>query len=448
MKQKTFYIRTFGCQMNFHDSEKISGLLISEQFSDVENPANADVIIFNTCSIRQKAEQKFFSELGKIKALKKKNPNLKIIVAGCIAQHQGDKIFERASHVDYVVGPQNIGIIKDIINQDNRFVSFIEDNSSITELEIPAYRKSIISAMVNIMYGCNNFCSYCVVPYTRGREKSRATQSIINEIKKLADNGYKEILLLGQNVNSYYSDTDFPGLLKKINDIKGIERIRFVTSHPKDLSDDLIFSIRDLEKVCEHIHLPLQSGSNKILSLMNRKYTYEDYLEKIEKLRKNVPKIAITSDIIAGFPKESDEDHIQTIRALKEIEFDGIFSFKFSPRKGTFAAELDGQIPDEIKAKRLYEILELQNLITEKKNRTLKGSVEDILIEDFYEKDKNKLIGRTRSNKIVIIPKYKNINIGDIVKIKITETHRHSLEGDLLKHEDFHLNTRVQNQSG
>ncbi len=432
MKERAYYIRTFGCQMNFHDSEKISGLLKSEHFSETDSPSKADVVIFNTCSIRQKAEQKFFSELGKIKSLKKKNPNLKVIVAGCIAQHHGEKIFERAAYVDYVVGPQNINLIKDIIRQDERLISFTEDNPLIAELEMPAYRKNTVTAMVNIMYGCNNFCSYCIVPYTRGREKSRAAQSIVSEIQELAHKGYKEVLLLGQNVNSYHSDIDFPGLLKKINEINGIERIRFVTSHPKDLSEKLIFSIRDLEKVCEHIHLPLQSGSNKILSLMNRKYTYEDYVKKIEKLRKNIPKIAITSDIIAGFPQESDEDHRQTIRALKEIEFDGIFSFRFSHRKGTVAAELHGQVPDEIKAQRLSEIIEVQNLITDKKNGSLRGMIEEVLIEGFYEKDKNMLMGRTRTNKIVVLPNRKNVFIGEIIKVKIIKPHRHSLEGEYI----------------
>lgn len=432
MQQKKVYIRTFGCQMNFHDSEKILGLFKSENFLETDSPLESDIVVFNTCSIRQKAEQKFFSELGKIKALKKKNPDLKVIVAGCIAQQQKEEIFKRANFVDFVVGPQNINAFKEIIQSRQKKIAFTDENQYISEFEIPAFRKSAVSVMVNIMYGCNNFCSYCIVPYTRGREKSRATVSILDEIKKLADTGYKEVLLLGQNVNSYHSDTDFPGLLKKINNINGIERIRFVTSHPKDLSDDLIFSIRDLDKVCEHIHLPLQSGSNKILKLMNRRYSYEDYLKKIEKLKKNIPKIAITSDIIAGFPQETDEDHNQTINALKEIQFDGVFAFKFSPRKGTVAANLDGQIPEKIKLERLYEIIDLQNSITEKKNSMLKNSIEEILIEGKDEKDKTFLTGRTRSNKIVLLPEnIKRIKEGELVKVKIVETHRHSLVGIL-----------------
>jgi tRNA-2-methylthio-N6-dimethylallyladenosine synthase len=433
MKQKKVYIRTFGCQMNFHDSEKILGLFKSKNFMEADSPSEGDIIIFNTCSIRQKAEQKFFSELGKIKSLKKKNPRLKVIVAGCIAQHQKDEIFKKANFVDFVVGPQNINVFKDIAQSEQRAIAYTDENPYISEVEIPTFRKSTVSAMVNIMYGCNNFCSYCIVPYTRGKEKSRASKAILDEIKMLADSGYKEVLLLGQNVNSYKSDTDFPGLLKKINTINGIERIRFVTSHPKDLSDELIFSIRDLDKVCEHIHLPLQSGSTKILRLMNRKYTYDDYLRKIEKLKKNIPKIAITSDIIAGFPQETDEDHKQTIKALKEIEFDGIFAFKYSPRKGTVAADLEGQIPNEIRSERLYEIIDLQNSITEKKNSMLKDSVEEVLIERKEEKGKTKFIGRTRSNKIVLLSDSVRLNEGDIIKVKIIETHRHNLYGTLIE---------------
>lgn len=433
MQKRKVYIRTFGCQMNFHDSEKILGLFKSEDFLEADSPSEGDVIIFNTCSIRQKAEQKFFSELGKIKALKKKNPDLKVIVAGCIAQHQKKDIFKKANFVDYVIGPQNINVFKDIIRSEQKRIAYTDENPYISEVEIPAFRKSTVSAMVNIMYGCNNFCSYCIVPYTRGREKSRATVTILEEIKMLADRGYKEVLLLGQNVNSYQSDTDFPGLLKKINNINGIERIRFVTSHPKDLSDELIFAIRDLDKVCEHIHLPLQSGSNKILKLMNRGYSYEEYLKKIEKLKKNIPKIAITSDIIAGFPQETDEDHKQTIRALKEIQFDGIFAFKFSPRKGTAASILDGQIPDKIRAERLYEIINIQNSITEEKNSILKDSVEEVLVDGKDEKDRNKYTGRTRSNKIVIISDAnREVKEGQIVMVKIIKTQRHSLVGALI----------------
>jgi tRNA-2-methylthio-N6-dimethylallyladenosine synthase len=417
--------------MNVHDSEKMAGILKLEGYTETDSAKNADIVIFNTCSIRQKAEQKFFSELGRIKALKKRRPDLKIAVAGCIAQQEGSKIIERASYVDYVVGPQNIHILRDIATSEAGSI-YTEDNPHITDVDIPADRRDNVRAWVNIMYGCNNFCSYCIVPYTRGRERSRASQSIINEIKDLAEKGYKEVTLLGQNVNSYKSNVDFPGLLKEINKIEGIKRIRFVTSHPKDISDELIYAIRDLDKVCEHIHLPLQSGSSKILALMNRKYTYDDYMKKIEQLKREIPEIAITSDIIAGFPQETDEDHNHTIKALKEVEFDSIFAFKFSPRPGTKASTIDGQLPDDIKSVRLSEILELQNTITERKNKELKGTIQEVLIEGVDEKSTGKFSGRTRTNKIVNIPSEDNAEPGDIITVKITRARRHSLEGEIV----------------
>ncbi len=446
---KKYYISTFGCQMNVHDSEKMAGILKSEGYTETDSAKNANIVIFNTCSIRQKAEQKFFSELGRIKSLKQKRPDLKIAVTGCIAQQEGARLLQRASHVDYVIGPQNINALKSVVavNQNAGIIA-VEDNPYIADMELPADRKDGVRAWVNIMYGCNNFCSYCIVPYTRGREKSRASQNIINEIKELSEKGYKEVTLLGQNVNSYKSNINFPELLKEINKINKIKRIRFVTSHPKDLSDDLIYAIRDLDKVCEHIHLPLQSGSSKILALMNRRYTYEDYQKKIEKLRLEIPEIAITSDIIAGFPQETDEDHKETIRALAEIEFDGIYAFKFSPRQGTKASTMNEQISDDIKSERLAKILELQNEITERKNRELKGTQEEVLVEGHDDKNTGKFKGRTRTNKIVNITLKNNIKLtdniksGDFVIVKIIGPLRHSLEGEIvyISHEDSCLN--------
>lgn len=428
---KKYYISTFGCQMNVHDSEKISGVLVSEGYTETGDPSDADVIIFNTCSIRQKAEQKFFSQLGTMKNLKKTNPALKIAVAGCIAQQQGDEIIQKAPYVDYVLGPQNINLLKDFIMNEERAVA-TQDNPYLQYSELPAERTDTVKAFVNIMYGCNNFCSYCIVPYTRGREKSRAAVSIIKEITGLAERGYKEVTLLGQNVNSYQSELNFPRLLKEISKIDGIERIRFVTSHPKDISEDLIFAIRDLNKVCEHIHLPLQSGSSRVLELMNRSYTYNDYLKKVQMLRKEIPDIAITSDIIAGFPQETDEDHALTIHALKEIRFDGIFAFKYSQRTGTSASQMEEQIDDNIKSNRLYEILDIQNDITENKNREMEGTTQEILIEGLSEKSHYKVTGRTRTNKIFIAPVRNDIKPGDLVMGLINKANRHSLIGNFI----------------
>lgn len=416
--------------MNVHDSEKIAGVLSQEGLSMTTNPKEADVIIFNTCSIRKKAEQKFFSELGRIKHLKRKKPDLKIAVAGCIAQHRGEEIFKRASHVDIVFGPQNIHRLKELLmSQGNAIAN--EDNPDVAEIDLPVLRRDQGRAWVSIMYGCDNFCSYCVVPYTRGREKSRPSENIIKEIKELAEQGFREITLLGQNVNSYKSSLDFPGLLRAINSIDGIERIRFVTSHPKDLSIELITAIRDLDKVCEHIHLPLQSGSSKILKLMNRGYDYDEYKRKVDLLRKEVEGIAITTDIIAGFPGETEEDHAHTINALRDIEYDGIFAFKYSPREGTVASKMEGQLDDETKQRRLQEILDIQDSITLKINKKLEGSIQDVLIEGKSETNPSMLTGRTRTNKIV------NFRAGEyyagmIIPVRIIEAKRHSLLGEIL----------------
>lgn len=413
--------------MNVHDSEKILGVLEPEGFLQTDNPRSADLIIFNTCSIRQKAEQKFYSELGRIKSYKKLNPRLKIAVAGCIAQQEGKNIFKRAPHVDFVFGPQNIRALKHFV-ADGYVPVAIEENPLIATEDLPARRSAGISAWVTIMYGCNNFCSYCVVPYTRGRERSRPSEHIVAEVSKIAEEGFREITLLGQNVNSYESDVDFPCLLRKLDRVGGIERIRFVTSHPKDLSTALINAIKELPKICEHIHLPLQSGSTAILKMMNRRYSFEDYIEKVSVLRAKIPDISITSDIIAGFPGETDEDHRLTLKALREIEFDGIFAFKFSPRPGTKAAKMQGNLTEEMKSERLYEILGLQNTITEKKNNALVGAIQEVLIEGPSENGNGNLTGRTRTNKIVDIWA-DDIIKGALVDVEIIKGRRHSLEG-------------------
>ncbi|MBI5187499.1 MAG: tRNA (N6-isopentenyl adenosine(37)-C2)-methylthiotransferase MiaB [Nitrospirae bacterium] len=429
---KIVYIHTFGCQMNVHDSEKMLGVLQKEGYSSTDDPCKADLIIFNTCSIRQKAEQKFYTQLGRTKFLKKKKPEMKIAVAGCIAQHEGENIFKKALYVDFVFGPQNIHMLRDLVSERTASIA-IEDNHEIAVTDLPVKRGDGVKAWVTIMYGCNNFCSYCIVPYTRGRERSRPTENIYSEVAELAEVGYKEITLLGQNVNSYSSDTDFPGLLKKLDRVGGIERIRFVTSHPKDLSDELIAAMSDLPKVCEHIHLPMQSGSSNILRLMNRGYTYEEYIRKVMRLRAKVPGISITSDIIAGFPGETEDDHLLTIKALKEIEFDGIFAFKFSPRPGTMAAAMVGHLIEVIKSERLSEILKVQDGITTRKNRSLEGTIQEIIIEGDGETDKEKLTGRTRTNKIVNIPKINpetsSGQKGAIINVEITKGRPHSLEG-------------------
>ncbi|GAB4389725.1 MAG: tRNA (N6-isopentenyl adenosine(37)-C2)-methylthiotransferase MiaB [Thermodesulfovibrionales bacterium] len=431
---KKYSIRTFGCQMNKHDSEKMAGILEAGGLAATEDRRDADIIIFNTCSVREKAEQKFLSELGKLKALKRQRPGLKVAVAGCIAQQMGEDLLKRAPHVDYVIGPQNLHLLGDLAEGSApgpRVAT--EDNPMLAEVELPAARREKSRAWVSIMYGCDNFCTYCIVPYTRGRERSRPSRSVVEEIKVLASRGCREVTLLGQNVNSYRSDTDFPELLEKIDALEGVERIRFVTSHPRDLSDALVEAMAGLPKVCEHLHLPLQSGSTRVLGMMNRGYTFEKYMERVERLREKVPGIAITTDIIAGFPSETEEDHRQTVMALERIEFDGIFAFRYSPRPGTRATGFEGQLAEDIKLRRLQEILALQDDITLRKNKLLEGTAAEVLVEGPSETDPTRLTGRTRTNKIVNFPSRPGLAEGDTVQVLIVSAMRHSLEGSLVE---------------
>jgi tRNA-2-methylthio-N6-dimethylallyladenosine synthase len=424
--RKSVYVFTYGCQMNVHDSEKMLGILSENGYILAEKPEKADLIIFNTCAIREKAEQKFYSQLGRIKRLKTKNKDLNIAVAGCVAQGAKEGLIKRAPYVDFILGPQNIYRIQDMISGKTSQAAF-EDNEDLAYIEFNAMRNSCIKAWVSIMYGCNNFCSYCVVPYTRGREVSRPSSSILDEIRNLKLGGYKEVTLLGQNVNSYRSDCGFTGLLLKIDKI-GIDRVRFVTSHPRDLSPELINAIADLPSVCEHIHLPLQAGSDSTLRMMNRGYVYREYLEKVNMLSERIPGLAITSDIIAGFPGETDEDFLCTVKALREIEFDGIFAFKYSPRKGTGAYQMENDVPDDVKSERLTEVLKIQEDITFKKNRQLEGTVQEVLLEGCSDTDKSMLTGRTRTNKIVTIAD-SGEREGSLVQVRIQRARPHSLCG-------------------
>ncbi len=432
--------------MNVHDSEKIAGIFSEAGYCETGGTDDADVIVLNTCSIREKAEQKFFSELGRLRKAKKNNPDLKIAVAGCIAQQKGKDLFRRFPYVDFVFGPDNIDILQNWVTRNTEHATpdmagrtqavALTDNPDYHVKNLPVKRAGRFRAWVSIIYGCNNFCAYCVVPYTRGRERSRPGKDIYNEVKSLAEQGFKEITLLGQNVNSYGrtfpEECDFPDLLRRIHDIDGIERIRFVTSHPRDFSEKLIKAMRDLPKVCEHLHLPLQSGSDKILHLMNRGYTYEDYKNKIDLLRNNIKDIAITTDIIVGFPGESEADFKQTATALAEIGFDGIFAFKYSRRPGTKALDLPGHVDEKVKSQRLSKVLELQESITYNKNKSLEGKVYEILTEGKSPTDGDRLTGRTRTNKIVNFYGEQDL-IGSLVNVKILEAKPHSLYGEAVQ---------------
>jgi tRNA-2-methylthio-N6-dimethylallyladenosine synthase len=433
---KSFHIITFGCQMNEHDSERMTGILEEQGCASVADAGRADMIILNTCSIREKAEQKFFSELGRLKSLKAENPGLKIVVAGCIAQQEGAGILLRAPYVDMVFGPSDISRLPSLIEQQRsgrKALVNIDGDPDYHRKRLPAARKDRLKAWVSIMYGCDNFCSYCVVPYLRGRERSRIPEEITSEVRELGRRGYKEVTLLGQNVNSYGKGlekvVDFSALLRSINEIPFIERIRFVTSHPRDLSEKLINAIRELPKVCEAIHLPVQSGSNSILTLMNRRYTREDYLDKVKRLRDAVPSIALTTDVIAGFPGETEQDFEMTMQLLSEIRYDGIFAFKYSKRPGTSAVGLAGHFDEEIKENRLDRILALQREITIQKNRELIGTTQEILL-DGRSKKGDMVTGRTRGNKTVNVSANPSL-IGDLVSVKITAAGMNSLTGQL-----------------
>jgi len=440
MKNKYLYIQTFGCQMNVHDSEQMVALLSDNGYKLTDNVKLADLILFNTCSIREKAAHKVYSELGRIGKLKKQNPELIIGVGGCLAQHLGTKFHKRVAHLDFVFGTHNIhrlpAMIASAENKREKItnVDFHKSLNSIGIYAKPA--KGSVIAFVTIMQGCNNFCSYCVVPYLRGPEISRPPAEIIEEIRKLADSGIREVTLLGQNVNSYGktlgNGLNFTALIKKIGKIAGIERIRFMTSHPRDLSEELINCFAEVEKLCEHIHLPVQSGSNRILALMNRGYTVEEYMKKVEHLRELRPQISITSDIIIGFPGETQNDYQETIDMMEKIRFDSTFSFKYSERKGTAAQKLEGKIEDGEKSRRLTQVQALQDQHTIEANLALEGSLQELLIEGKSRNSENDLMGRTSSWKIVNFKSDEGL-AGKIVKAKITKAYLHSLRGKLME---------------
>lgn len=435
MKSKSFHIITFGCQMNEHDSERMAGLLEGQGYAPAPSAEAAEMIILNTCSIRQKAEQKFYSELGRLRSLKDGNPDLRIAVAGCIAQQEGENLLSRAPHVDLVFGPSDIAGLPALLEKTAGSRSPVIETGGDPEYHrknIRTSRSGRVKAWVSIMYGCDNFCSYCVVPFLRGRERSRPAQDIVREVRDLVQQGYREVTLLGQNVNSYgkgsEEEIDFPALLRMVNDETGIERIRFVTSHPKDLSDGLIRAVSGLPKVCEAVHLPVQSGSDTVLAAMNRKYTTAEYLDNVRRLRDAVPGIAVTTDIITGFPGETDRDFEKTIDILRAVEYAGIFAFKYSKRPNTAALGLDGHLPESVKEQRLSQVLALQGEITIRKNRKYAGTVQEVLV-DGRSKKGGKLTGRTRSNKAVNFSGPESL-IGSIVNVRITSAGVNSFSGE------------------
>ncbi len=432
---KKCHIITFGCQMNEYDSQTMAQLL-KDEYQPTAFMEEADLIIINTCSIRQKAEHKLYSLLGRLKRLKKKRPNLKIGVAGCVAQQIGEKLFEKMPHVDFVIGPQGLYKLPQLIKLLEGGLKHLSETNLASDFKIPFVnaplpKKGQIRGFVTIMQGCDNFCTYCIVPYVRGRETSRPSTDILKEIESLVKQGVKDITLLGQNVNSYgkkgpHKDISFPELLTLIDKNFGEEiRLRFTTSHPKDLSEELIDCFGSLRSLCEHLHLPVQSGSNKILKAMNRHYKIEDYLSKVNKLKKICPDITITTDLIVGFPGESHEDFLKTLELLKAVRFDQAFAFKYSERPGTAAEDFKDKVSEEVKSERLTKLLELQNQIGLEQYKKMEAKTVEVLIESHQDK---KLVGRTRGNHIVNLIGDEEL-VGRLLNVYIERACHHSLNG-------------------
>jgi tRNA-2-methylthio-N6-dimethylallyladenosine synthase len=437
-KRKIVYSCTYGCQMNEHDSEKLLAMLDAMGYDTTEDSTEADLVIYNTCAVRENAELKVYGNLGHLKSQKEKNPDMKIVVCGCMMQqpHIVEEIKKKYRHVDLIFGTHNLykfpELLIETMGRDKTLVDVWDVDGEVVE-GLKSSRKFELKAYVNIMYGCNNFCTYCIVPYTRGRERSRTPEDIMDEIKTLVANGTKEITLLGQNVDSYGKTLDtkitFAELLRMVNDIEGIERVRFMTSHPKDISDEVIYAIRDCDKVCEFLHLPIQIGSTRLLKKMNRHYTKDYYLDIIEKARKEVPDIAFSTDLMIGFPGETDEDIEDTLDVLEKVRYDSAFTFIYSKRKGTPAAEMDDQIPEEVTHKRFQKVLDLVNKISGEINHSYKDKVVEVLVEGRSKNQEDKLSGRTRQNKLVNFEGGNEDLVGKLVNVKVTEARTFSLNG-------------------
>ena len=440
-KNKKYCVVTYGCQMNLHESEKISGILSGMGMSAVNEPENADVVVFNTCCIRDTAERRALGNIGKMKELKKKNKNLLIVVTGCMTQQNGfaENMKERYQYVDVILGTHNISDLENQIRirleKKKRVAAVLDTDGYIDDETTPVTRTSFPNAWVNINYGCNNFCTYCIVPYVRGRERSRDMKSIISECEKLIKDGYKEITLLGQNVNSYGNDVpdenvNFANLLREVAKIDGKFRIRFMTSHPKDLTEDVLKAIRDNDKICNNIHLPIQAGSNSVLKNMNRRYTREHYLGLIDMIRRYLPDCGITTDIMVGFPYETEEDFLDTMDIVEKVRFSTAFTFIYSVRKGTKAAEMP-QIPYEIKQNRIKRLIARQNEITEEISKDYVGNVYEILVEGMQEKKNGYVVGRTESGRLVSAKGDESM-IGEFKNVKITAVKNAQLLGEIL----------------
>jgi tRNA-2-methylthio-N6-dimethylallyladenosine synthase len=434
-----FLIKTYGCQMNEHDTEMMAGMLLAMGYQPAANEEEADFILFNTCAVRENAEDKVFGEIGRVRPLKQLNPELVLGLCGCMAQEKGVQkmVLEKFPWVDLVFGTHNIHRLPALLTaakQSQETVLEVWEKSTATVEDIPKSRKDRVRAWINIQYGCNKFCTYCIVPYTRGAERSRQPEDILNEIRQLVGEGFREFTLLGQNVNDYGVDLGtitFAQLLRQVNEIEGVERIRFTTSNPWNFTDELIEAIRDCSRVVEHIHLPVQSGNNQILKRMNRTHTREYYLELVRKIREAVPHVSLTTDIIVGFPGETEEQFMDTLRLVEEVRFDNAFTFIYSPRENTPAARFEDNVTLEEKKARLKRLNDLQYAISLENNLKLKGETVEVLVEGESKTNPDVLAGRTRTNKLVLFPGDKSL-CGKLVKVRITEPQTWTLKGQLV----------------
>ena len=435
---KKYHIITFGCQMNEHDSENVAGMLEGMGYEFSEDPYKADVVVLNTCSVREHADKRFYGMLGQFKKRRDENKDTRIVcICGCMPQQPRvqEEIKKSFAWVDVVFGTQTIGefprLLNDRITTGKKQFSITANSTKVPD-EKDSKRLHKHKALVNITYGCNNFCTYCIVPYTRGREKSRSLEDVVNEVNKLADDGVIEVMLLGQNVNSFIDEkgNTFPTLVKEINKIEGLERIRFMTSNPKDLSDELIDCYRTCEKLCKHIHLPVQSGSSSVLKRMNRRYDRDKYISIIDKLKAACPEIAITTDIIVGFPGETEEEFKETLSLVEYVEYDSAFTFIYSPREGTPAAGFSDQIPYDVKHERFERLNEVVNKYSLEKNEILSDTTIKVLVDGASRKDDRSYSGRTDGFKLVNISSGRDI-IGQLVDVKITDCKTFSIDGIL-----------------
>ncbi len=434
---KKYLILTYGCQMNENDSQRLGGLLQKIGYEETTVMEDADAILLNTCCVRESAELKIYGKIGELKGLKRNKPSLIVGVCGCMAQKNQKALFKRAPHIDFVVGPNNLHDVPNIIAQigeERKHILAADDIINAESDHVPTVRKQGMTAWVPIMYGCNNFCTYCIVPYVRGRERSRTIAEICAEIEGLAQEGCREVTLLGQNVNSYGKGTDegdFADLLRAVNEIKGIERIRYMTSHPRDMSQRVIDAVRDCEKVCDHFHLPVQAGSDILLKRMNRGYTTEYYRDLVRRIRKANPNATLTTDLIVGFPGETDELFEETLAFVKEMRYDAAYTFLYSKRSGTPAAEMDEQVDIKVKKARLQKLMDMQNENSLELNQAYVGRIVEVMVEGPSKSDEQTWTGRTTGNKIILWPYVGTEKVGDLVNVRVDVAQTWLLKGTL-----------------